>query len=229
MATLTISEQIEDQIGGFDNGPPVGFVMTIGANRQEYVLFDRYFTSIEGVDFLRLCWSSHCAVCGAPMLAITETRFKGLGRSCTAHWGQYSDPHTHMAREEREAQRDFKLDIVARDRPDGNGQRLELVEVYPDMPLLKEIRVKLHDKLGPVERLVLDVIEQDYPTESRVRYEDFVASVVARMRSKDAVRDTRRQRVTRSIEGLTRGRNALLAVVNGFVLFYLDDQISELI
>lgn len=120
----------------------------------------------------------------------------------------------------------FKLEVVPLGI-DADGDAItSCIVVESDLPTpeVKETRVAdtLRGKLGPVERLLLDTVEQDYPTESRVRYDDFISAAMAKMPVDEDKRDTRKQRVVRALEGLCRGKDSVFSVANGFVLFYID-------
>ncbi len=120
----------------------------------------------------------------------------------------------------------FKLEVVPLGI-DADGDAItSCIVVESDLPTpeAKETRVAdtLRGKLGPVERLLLDTVEQDYPTESRVRYDDFISAVMEKMPVDEDKRDTRKQRVVRALEGLCRGKDSVFSVANGFVLFYID-------
>lgn len=223
----SISEQIQDQLEGFRTGPNEGFVLTIGASRQQYVLFDRYYTIIEGQEFIRLCWSSHCVVCGVPILAITETKFSGLTRSCPEHRGQYHDPHTALAKQDRKAEQkreekhyppDFKLMITERE-VDGK-LKYDLLEVNAEIVGQKSNQERYRpDTMPPLARAIWDTIEEDFAQDTGAAFEDLIAKVVGRLPYDGSGRDTRRHRVIRALDGIRHDAEPFVHVMNGVAHF----------
>lgn len=119
----------------------------------------------------------------------------------------------------------FKLDVVEMGM-DADGDSVTSCAVLETdlQPVLSSKERKERsgvEKLGSIERHLLEVIEQCFPDESRTRYDSFVDKAVEAMSQDDDKRDTRKQRVVRAIEGLAKKKDGPLSVVNGNVIFYV--------
>ena len=76
-------------------------------------------------------------------------------------------------------------------------------------------------RLGAVEALVTDAINNSYADAESARYDDLVALCVGRMPEPETgQRDTRRARIKRAIKNLA-GKNGQLELVNGRINFLL--------
>lgn len=74
-------------------------------------------------------------------------------------------------------------------------------------------------RLGAIERHIMDIADQQYRAAESVRYDEIVtAAANALPAPDDGVRDSRRGRVVRALKNLS-GKNGLLEITNGRVVF----------
>lgn len=74
-------------------------------------------------------------------------------------------------------------------------------------------------RLGAIERQIMEIADAQYGAVESVRYDDIVNAVIESMPApEDGVRDSRRGRVVRALKNLS-GKNGLLEITNGRVVF----------
>lgn len=195
----------------------IGAVAIVGDPLKTFKLVARQFAEHEdGTVHPLLIWAGHCALCNCPIISATGEVPNVLEIACSDHWSEvFNRKGAHLS----------KYEIIEYYGSDPDGPPVNgLIEVYAelessdDRPPEDKPSMGIA-KLGVIEKLVLDVIEQQYLHVESVRYDELIDSCIDFMGTpEEGARDTRRARVLRALKTLA-GKNGYLEIVNGRVNF----------
>lgn len=173
----------------FDGMEP-GMVYFHGATEHSYLFLGWHYVEFEGAINRYMEWGAYCAACFTPITSITSDAPRWLRRFCAPCKAKDAAPRRH-------GPLDVQLAPPETEEPKGRGVQ----------------------RLGAIERQIMEVADEKYRTVESVRYDQIVDAVVERMPApEEGVRDSRRGRVVRALKNLS-GKNGLLEIVNGRVIF----------